>query len=91
MSVTYELEATWPITDVHHTSLDDLKAQALADLRATLAAEQLTAIGNVLWGVTHGARPEVTARLLVTGDAGRTALRMALIEAPTPTKETTAA
>ena len=70
---TYDLELTWPITDPD-MSLGDLKAQAAADLKATLAHHGLQRAGHPLFAVTHGAAPAVTVRLLVTGhpaiDAG---------------------
>lgn len=69
MTVTYELEIAWPITDPD-APLGDLKAQAHGDLTATLATRGLHRAGNPLFAVTHGARPAVTARLLVTGPAG---------------------
>lgn len=84
MSVTYELELTWPITDPDQ-SLGDLRATAHADLRATLAARGLTASGNPLWKVSHGQTPEITVRLLVTTPAGirLPAHAIEAIEAPT--------
>lgn len=66
---TYDLELTWPITNPH-LSLGELKAQAAADLRATLTARGLTQAGNPLYNVTHGAHPEITVRLLVTTPTG---------------------
>lgn len=65
-ATTYDLELTWPITDPA-MSLGDLKAQAAADLRATLAHHGLQRAGNPLFAVTHGATPAITIRVLVTG------------------------
>lgn len=56
----------WPITDPDHTSMGQLKAEAVDDLHQLMHQQQLIGTtADITWSITHGRPAHLEARLPV--------------------------